>query len=125
MKRCRQSGAADYASVPQTEIVSAPAALGPALELGELHGYRNAQVTVVAPTGTIGLVMDCDPPASARFRAGEIQEARAAATSKINQPRVPEARARSATRERYRGDRGLCRRPWLALQRALPSTFPP
>ncbi|AWM37481.1 Vitamin B12-dependent ribonucleotide reductase [Gemmata obscuriglobus] len=30
------------------------------LELGERHGYRNAQVTVVAPTGTIGLVMDCD-----------------------------------------------------------------
>ncbi len=31
-----------------------------ALELGEAHGYRNAQTTVVAPTGTIGLVMDCD-----------------------------------------------------------------
>jgi ribonucleoside-diphosphate reductase alpha chain len=31
-----------------------------ALELGEQHGYRNAQATVVAPTGTIGLVMDCD-----------------------------------------------------------------
>ena len=30
------------------------------LELGEAHGYRNAQVTVIAPTGTIGLVMDCD-----------------------------------------------------------------
>lgn len=31
-----------------------------AVELGEVHGYRNAQVTVIAPTGTIGLVMDCD-----------------------------------------------------------------
>ncbi len=31
-----------------------------AVELGEQHGYRNAQVTVLAPTGTIGLVMDCD-----------------------------------------------------------------
>ncbi len=31
-----------------------------ALALGEKHGYRNAQTTVVAPTGTIGLVMDCD-----------------------------------------------------------------
>src|SRR5213592_2695010 len=30
------------------------------LELGEKHGYRNAQVTVIAPTGTIALVMDCD-----------------------------------------------------------------
>jgi len=28
--------------------------------LGEKHGYRNAQSTVIAPTGTIGLVMDCD-----------------------------------------------------------------
>ncbi len=31
-----------------------------ALALGAQHGYRNAQVSVVAPTGTIGLVMDCD-----------------------------------------------------------------
>jgi ribonucleoside-diphosphate reductase alpha chain len=31
-----------------------------ALLLGEQHGYRNAQVSVIAPTGTIGLVMDCD-----------------------------------------------------------------
>lgn len=31
-----------------------------ALRLGEKHGYRNAQTTVIAPTGTIGLVMDCD-----------------------------------------------------------------
>jgi ribonucleoside-diphosphate reductase alpha chain len=31
-----------------------------AVTLGEKHGYRNAQATVIAPTGTIGLVMDCD-----------------------------------------------------------------
>lgn len=31
-----------------------------ALQWGEQYGYRNAQVTVIAPTGTIGLVMDCD-----------------------------------------------------------------
>ena len=30
------------------------------VELGEKHGYRNAQATVLAPTGTIGLLMDCD-----------------------------------------------------------------
>lgn len=30
------------------------------LALGEKHGFRNAQVTVIAPTGTIGLIMDCD-----------------------------------------------------------------
>ncbi|MEO1585218.1 MAG: vitamin B12-dependent ribonucleotide reductase, partial [Planctomycetota bacterium] len=31
-----------------------------ALEFGEYYGYRNAQVSVIAPTGTIGLLMDCD-----------------------------------------------------------------
>ena len=31
-----------------------------ALALGEKHGFRNAQTSVIAPTGTIGLVMDCD-----------------------------------------------------------------
>src|SRR5690606_640284 len=31
-----------------------------ALSLGERYGYRNAQMTVLAPTGTIGLLMDCD-----------------------------------------------------------------
>lgn len=31
-----------------------------AVELGEQYGYRNAQATVIAPTGTIGLIMDCD-----------------------------------------------------------------
>src|SRR5215467_6008144 len=30
------------------------------IELGEKHGYRNAQATVLAPTGTIGFMMDCD-----------------------------------------------------------------
>ena len=39
---------------------AAIAAWDAALELGEKHGYRNAQTTVIAPTGTIGLVMDCD-----------------------------------------------------------------
>lgn len=40
--------------------VAAAAAWDKALSLGEKHGYRNAQSTVIAPTGTIGLVMDCD-----------------------------------------------------------------
>ncbi|WLR94073.1 vitamin B12-dependent ribonucleotide reductase [Shinella zoogloeoides] len=44
----------------QTLIVHAKAAWDKAVELGEKHGYRNAQTTVIAPTGTIGLVMDCD-----------------------------------------------------------------
>jgi ribonucleoside-diphosphate reductase alpha chain len=44
----------------QDLIAHAKAAWDKALELGEKHGYRNAQSTVIAPTGTIGLVMDCD-----------------------------------------------------------------
>ncbi len=39
---------------------SARAVWDEALALGGLHGYRNAQATVIAPTGTIGLLMDCD-----------------------------------------------------------------
>jgi ribonucleoside-diphosphate reductase alpha chain len=39
---------------------AATAAWSKALHLGERHGFRNAQTTVIAPTGTIGLVMDCD-----------------------------------------------------------------
>jgi ribonucleoside-diphosphate reductase alpha chain len=51
----------DQASCPQPDLVThAKAAWDDALALGEQHGYRNAQTTVVAPTGTIGLVMDCD-----------------------------------------------------------------
>ncbi|KQZ31888.1 ribonucleotide-diphosphate reductase subunit alpha [Mesorhizobium sp. Root552] len=41
-------------------VTHARAAWDRAIELGEEHGYRNAQATVIAPTGTIGLVMDCD-----------------------------------------------------------------
>ncbi|KQT79846.1 ribonucleotide-diphosphate reductase subunit alpha [Methylobacterium sp. Leaf465] len=51
----------DLANVPQTDIAErAKHAWDRALALGEEHGYRNAQATVIAPTGTIGLVMDCD-----------------------------------------------------------------
>jgi ribonucleoside-diphosphate reductase alpha chain len=44
----------------QRLIDLAKAAWDEALALGEKHGFRNAQSTVIAPTGTIGLVMDCD-----------------------------------------------------------------
>src|SRR6201995_3673611 len=53
--------ALDHASCPQADLVAhATRAWDDALSLGEANGYRNAQTTVVAPTGTIGLVMDCD-----------------------------------------------------------------
>src|SRR3974390_1939944 len=51
----------DHKSCPNEAMIAhAKAAWDRALTLGEAHGYRNAQSTVVAPTGTIGLVMDCD-----------------------------------------------------------------
>jgi ribonucleoside-diphosphate reductase alpha chain len=63
-----------------------------AVELGEAHGYRNAQATVVAPTGTIGLVMDCDTTGiEAGFRAGEVQEAGRRRLFQDHQRAVPEA----------------------------------
>ena len=46
--------------IDKTLIKAAKRAWDDALELGKKHGYRNAQTTVIAPTGTIGLVMDCD-----------------------------------------------------------------
>ena len=51
----------DTASCPDKALVTAAAAAwDKAVSLGKKHGYRNAQATVIAPTGTIGLVMDCD-----------------------------------------------------------------
>ncbi|NNE87057.1 MAG: vitamin B12-dependent ribonucleotide reductase, partial [Silicimonas sp.] len=51
----------DRANCPDQKLVALAAhAWDEALKLGEKHGYRNAQSTVIAPTGTIGLVMDCD-----------------------------------------------------------------
>ncbi|WP_181703667.1 vitamin B12-dependent ribonucleotide reductase [Chthonobacter albigriseus] len=51
----------DKGSCPDKRLIEAAArAWDSALALGEKHGYRNAQATVIAPTGTIGLVMDCD-----------------------------------------------------------------
>ena len=51
----------DHANCTDARLVEhAKKAWDKALKLGEKHGYRNAQVSVIAPTGTIGLVMDCD-----------------------------------------------------------------
>ncbi len=51
----------DAEACPERVLIkAAKMAWDRALELGAAHGYRNAQVSVIAPTGTIGLVMDCD-----------------------------------------------------------------
>ena len=51
----------DHASCPDPKLLArAMHAWERAIKLGREYGYRNAQATVIAPTGTIGLVMDCD-----------------------------------------------------------------
>ena len=51
----------DAGHCPDPDLVAAArAAWDEALAMAELHGVRNAQTTVIAPTGTIGLIMDCD-----------------------------------------------------------------
>ncbi|MDV7338573.1 vitamin B12-dependent ribonucleotide reductase [Terasakiella sp. A23] len=51
----------DAANCPEGELIEAARkSWDRALELGQENGFRNAQVSVIAPTGTIGLVMDCD-----------------------------------------------------------------
>jgi ribonucleoside-diphosphate reductase alpha chain len=47
-------------AVPADLLSAARRAWDDALDLGEVHGYRNAQATVLAPTGTISFMMDCD-----------------------------------------------------------------
>jgi ribonucleoside-diphosphate reductase alpha chain len=51
----------DHAACPDKALIEAATrAWDRAIALGQAHGFRNAQATVIAPTGTIGLVMDCD-----------------------------------------------------------------
>src|SRR6202012_2812749 len=53
--------ALDLRAIPEIALADAARrAWDSALDLGKSHGFRNAQATVIAPTGTIGLVMDCD-----------------------------------------------------------------
>jgi ribonucleoside-diphosphate reductase alpha chain len=52
--------AIDGELVPEAMLSAARQSWDEAISLGERHGYRNAQASVLAPTGTIGLMMDCD-----------------------------------------------------------------
>ncbi len=50
----------DESTCPPDLLAAARSSWDRAVRLGEAHGYRNAQATLIAPTGTIGLLMDCD-----------------------------------------------------------------
>ena len=54
------AGRIDPAQVPERLLAAARRSWDEAEELGQRHGYRNSQVTVLAPTGTIAFMMDCD-----------------------------------------------------------------
>lgn len=61
LKKHREAVSQIDASLVSEELLSAAAAAwDEAVELGELYGVRNSQASVLAPTGTIGLMMDCD-----------------------------------------------------------------
>ena len=85
-----------------------------ALALGEQHGFRNAQATVLAPTGTIGLVMDCDTTGiEPDFASSSSRSSPAAAISRSSTAAVPQAlttlgydAAEIAAIERYALGRG-------------------
>ena len=107
----------DHAACPdQTLVAHAKAAWDRALALGEKHGYRNAQATVIAPTGTIGLVMDCDTTGiEPDFALVKFKKLAGGGYWKIINRAVPEAlRTLGYSRSRDRRDRGLRGRPRLA-----------
>ena len=54
------AGGGSHPLLPESLLDAARSCWDRAYALGEKHGFRNAQTTVIAPTGTIGLLMDCD-----------------------------------------------------------------
>jgi ribonucleoside-diphosphate reductase alpha chain len=56
----KEANAIPGAGVPEDLLAAARESWEKTLEAGERHGYKNAQVTVLAPTGTIAFMMDCD-----------------------------------------------------------------
>jgi ribonucleoside-diphosphate reductase alpha chain len=72
-----------------------------ALQMGEAHGYRNAQATVLAPTGTIGLLMDCDTTGiEPDFALVKFKKLAGGGYFKIVNQTVPRALRRLGYRER-------------------------
>ena len=92
--------ALDADELPRRPLVArGQTGVGPRSPLGEQHGFRNAQVSVIAPTGTIGLVMDCDTTGiEPDFALVKFKKLAGGGYFKIiNQTVPPGARARWAT----------------------------
>ena len=110
----------DHKACPDARLIEhAARAWDRALALGEQHGYRNAQVTVIAPTGTIGLVMDCDTTGiEPDFALVKFKKLAGGGYFKIINRAVPEAlRVARLFAVADCRDRDLCGRPWHASHR--------
>ncbi len=97
---------------PEDLLLAAQRAWDRAFALGETHGYRNAQTTLIAPTGTIGLLMDCDTTGvEPDFALVKFKKLAGGGYFRIINQSVPGALARLGyTPEADRGDRRLlCR----------------
>ncbi len=113
--------ALDAANCPDRGLVeAAQRSWDKALALGEKHGFRNAQATVLAPTGTIGLVMDCDTTGiEPDFALVKFKKLAGGGYFKIINRAVPQALSDARLRRRRdRGDRALCAGPRHARRRA-------
>ena len=110
-------------SVPEDLLSAARQAWDDALDLGEVHGYRNAQATVLAPTGTISFMMDCDTTGrGARLLARQVEEARRRRRDHDReQDRADGARQARLRAERGRGGRRVHRRAEHDRRRARTS----
>ena len=108
----------------QALVEAARAAWDDALAMAERHGVRNAQVTVIAPTGTIGLVMDCDTTGiEPDFALVKFKKLAGGGYFKIINRMVPTALATLGyTPEQIEDDRPLRGRPRHARRRARRST---
>ena len=120
MKAHRRSGRHRPQFCPSDLLQAARRSLGPALELGERNGYRNAQVTVLAPTGTIGLLMDCDTTGiEPDFALVKFKKLAGGGYFKIINQSLPAALRRSAT------TKSRSRTSWPIAWVARPSTTLP
>ena len=82
------------------------------IKIGEVNGYRNAQASVLAPTGTIGFMMDCDTTGiEPDFSLVKFKKLVGGGSMQIVNQTIPRALTQARLRRRdHRGDRGVHRR---------------
>ena len=109
-------------SVPDDLLAGARRAWDEALEIGEVHGFRNAQATVLAPTGTISFMMDCDTTGvEPDFSLVKSKKLVGGGEITIVNKTVPMALVRARLRAaRGRGDRRVHRRAGRGRRGAAP-----